>query len=80
MQRIHQAFQPGGKLFSKLDGSSPFRQPGFEKTVRGRSWAIHDGIISEIDDKILDEGWVSPRMYRMVGNLRSVCTFPDATY
>ncbi len=80
MQRIHQAFQPGGKLFQKLDGSTPFRQPGFEKTVRGRSWAIHDGVISEIDDEILDEGWVSPRMYRMVGNPRSVCTFPEAIY
>jgi len=80
MQRIHQAFQPGGKLFQKLDGSSPFRQPGFAQTVRGRSWAIHDGVISEIDDEILDEGWVSPKMYRMVGNPRSVCTFPDAVY
>ncbi len=80
MQRIHQAFQPGGKLFQKLDFSSPFRQPGFEKTVRGRSWAIHDGVVSEIDDEILDEGWYSPKMYLMVGQPRSVATFPDAVY
>ncbi|HSR12258.1 MAG TPA: hypothetical protein VLS90_12515 [Thermodesulfobacteriota bacterium] len=80
MQRIHQAFQPGGKLFQKLDCSSPFRQGGFEKTVRGRSWAIHDGVVSEIDDEILDEGWYSPKMYRMVGQTRQVSTFPDAIY
>ena len=80
MQRIHQAFQPGGKLFQKLDSASPFRQPGFEKTVRGRSWAIHDGVVSEIDDDILEEGWYSPKMYLMVGQPRSVSTFPDAVY
>jgi hypothetical protein len=80
MQRIHQAFQPGGMLFQKLDSLNPFRQPGFEKTIRGRSWAIHDGVISEIDDDVLDEGWSSPKMYLMVGKPRSVCTFPDAVY
>ncbi len=80
MQRIHQAFQPGGKLFQKLDSSNPFRQSGFAKTIRGRSWAIHDGVISEIDDNVLEEGWTSPKMYLMVGKPRSVCTFPDAIY
>ncbi len=43
MVEIDQGFQPGGKLFNRLDGSTPFRQPGMEKTIRGRSWAIHDG-------------------------------------
>jgi len=80
MQRIHQTFQSGGTLFQKLNPSNPFRQPGFEKTVRGRSWAIHDGVISEIDDDILDEGWTSPKMYLLVGKPRPVCTFPDALY
>lgn len=80
MQRIHQAFQQGGKLYQKLDSSTPFRQAGFEKTVRGRSWAIHDGVVSEIDDDLLDEGWYSPKMYLMVGQPRSVSTFPDAVY
>src|SRR4030065_1339496 len=37
MQRIHQAFQPGGQLFQKLDSSNPFRQPDFAKTVRASS-------------------------------------------
>ncbi len=80
MQRIQQAFQPGGALFQKLDGSTPFRQPGFDRTVRGRSWAIHDGVIGEIVDDILEEGWSSPKMYLMVGKSRSVSTFPDAVY
>jgi hypothetical protein len=80
MQRIHQAFQPGGPLAAKLDGSTPFRQPEFANTIRGRSWAIHDGVVSEIDDEILDEGWSSPKMYLMVGKPRQVSTFPDAAY
>jgi hypothetical protein len=80
MQRIHQAFQPRAQLFKKLDSSNPFRQPGAEKTVRGRSWAIHDGVIGEIDDDILDEGWVSPKMYLMIGKPRNVTTFPEAIY
>lgn len=80
MQRIHQAFQPGGKLFQRLDSSSPFRQHGFDRTVRGRSWAIHDGVVGEIDDDVLEEGWYSPKMYLMVGQPRPVSTFPDAAY
>jgi hypothetical protein len=80
MQRIHQSFQPGGALFQKLDGSNPFRQAGFDKTVRGRSWAIHDGVISEIDDEVLEEGWFSPKMYLMVGNPRAISTFSEAAY
>jgi hypothetical protein len=55
METIDREFAPGGKLFKRLDGSTPFRQPGFERSVRGRSWAIHDGI--------LEEPWKSPRMY-----------------
>jgi len=57
-----------------------FRQPGFEKTIRGRSWAIHDGVVSKIDDDILDEGWYSPKMYLLVGQPRTATTFPDAVY
>jgi hypothetical protein len=80
MTRIHQAFQPGGKLFKLLSGATPFRQPGFDKTIRGRSWAIHDGVVSEIDDDVLDEGWYSPKMYLLVGQPRTTTTFPDAVY
>lgn len=80
MKRIHDLFQPGGKLFKKLDGKSPFRRPELAGTIRGRSWAIHDGILSEIEDDLLEEGWISPVMYRMVGNPRGMVTFPDPVY
>jgi len=57
MKRIHDLFQPGEKLFEKLDGSTPFRKPEFAHTVRGRSWAIHDGILTDIDDDLLEDCW-----------------------
>jgi hypothetical protein len=72
MASIHQGFTPGGPLFRRLDGSTPFRQPGIDQTVRGRSWAIHDGI--------LGEPWKAPRMYKLVGKRLQVCTFPGAVY
>ncbi len=55
MQDIDHEFAPGGTLFDRLDASTPFRQPGFERTIKGRSWAIHDGI--------LGHAWQCPRMY-----------------
>ena len=72
MEEIHRGFQPGGELHAKLDGSTPFRRPGAEKTVRGRSWAIHDGI--------LGESWKDVEMYRPVDGPVPVCTFPGWVY
>jgi GNAT superfamily N-acetyltransferase len=72
MERIHREFQPGGALCALLDGSTPFRRPGAERSVRGRSWAIHDGI--------LGEAWQPPRMVKQVGKDAGVCTFPDALW
>ncbi len=72
MGMIHREFQPGGKLCARLDGSTPFRQPGANRTVRGRSWAIHDGI--------LGEPWRAPRMYKRVGKSQGVCTFPGSLW
>jgi hypothetical protein len=69
MERIHQEFQPGGELFQRLDNSTPFRKPGAEKTVRGRSWAIHDGI--------LGEPYTDYHMYKHVGKDAGVSTFPN---
>jgi hypothetical protein len=69
MREIDEGFKPGGTLFNRLDGSSPFRVPGMERTVRGRSWAIHDGI--------LDEPWDEIRIYKMVGEHATIDTFPD---
>jgi len=70
MEWIHQEFGPGGVLRRRLDGSTPFRQPGAARTVRGRSWAIHDGI--------LGEPFTGVRMYKRVGIHAGVCTFPNA--
>jgi hypothetical protein len=72
MLEIDQEFKPGGKLFEKLDGSTPFRQPGMEKTIRGRSWAIHDGI--------MDKPWICPTMIKIIGRKAKDYTFPDAIY
>lgn len=72
MDRIHEAFQPGGTLFRRLDGSTPLRRRGMEGTARGRSWAIQDGI--------LGEPWRLPRMYKRVGIHAGISTFPDAVY
>jgi hypothetical protein len=80
MKRIHELFQPGAELFRRLDNSTPFRKPEFAHTVRGRSWAIHDGILAGSDDELLEEGWGSPVMYRMVDKPRSMITFPEPRY
>jgi hypothetical protein len=80
MKRIHEAFQPGGPLLEKMDRSTPFRDPDLAQTVRGRSWAIHDGILEGIDDDLIGGGWESPTMYRMVGKPRGMITFPDPVY
>ncbi len=71
MEEIHAGFQPGGELHARLDGSTPFRLPGMEKTVRGRAWAIHDGI--------LGEPWRGIEMYR-AREPANVCTFPGWVY
>jgi len=80
MKRINELFEPGGELQKRMDGSTPFRQPGMEKTIRGRTWALHDGILDEIEDEILDEPWHSPEMYLMIDKPRDLLTFPDGEW
>jgi hypothetical protein len=75
MDTIHEEFQPGGELHRALDGSTPFRQPDQWGTVRGRAWAIHDGILAAIDKR-----WDDLRMIKQVGRHAGVNTFPDAKY
>ena len=75
MDTIHKEFQPGGELYKALDGSTPFRQPDQWQTVRGRAWAIHDGILQVIDKK-----WDDLKMIKQVGRHAGVNTFPDAEY
>jgi hypothetical protein len=72
MEWIHREFTPGGLLCRRLDGSTPFRQPGAEETVRGRSWAIHDGIMGMPYEGI--------KMYKQVGVHAGVITFPNAAW
>ena len=72
MEWIHREFLPGGLLYRRLDGSTPFRQPGAQETVRGRSWAIHDGIMGMPYEGI--------KMYKQVGIHAGVITFPNALW
>ena len=75
MDEIHREFQPGGKLHAALDGSTHFRRPEQWRSVRGRAWAIHDGILEEIDAH-----WDNLRMIKRVGLHAEVNTFPGAVY
>lgn len=75
MDQIHSEFQPGGKLYQALDGSTPFRDREQWYTVRGRAWAIHDNILEVIDKK-----WDNVRMVKQVGRHAGVETFPGACY
>ncbi len=75
MDDIQREFQPGGKLHAALDGSTPFRSPDAWQTVRGRAWAIHDGILEAIGER-----WRDLRMIKVVGKHAGVETFPGAKY
>jgi hypothetical protein len=72
MEEIHAGFQADGPYAGRLDGSTPFRRQAFADTIRGRSWAIHDGI--------LGAAWSGVKMYRVPGVPAGVSTFPGATY
>ena len=75
MDIIHKEFQPGGELYKALDSSTPFRQPDQWNTVRGRAWAIHDGILD-----VIGRNWDDLRMIKQIGRYAGVNTFPDAKY
>jgi len=72
MDAIHAGFTPGGPLASGLDGSSPLRSPEAHATVRGRSWALHDGVSPG--------AWAGVKMYRAPGRHAGVSTFPGGLY
>jgi len=75
MDEIDQEFQPGGRLHQALDGSTPFRQPDQWRTVRGRAWAIHDGILDAVGAT-----WDGLRMIKQVGRHAGVETFRGVVY
>jgi len=76
MDEIHAEFLEGGTLHRRLDDSTPFRRRGLEASVRGRSWAIHDGVLTGP----LAGGWSGVKMYRVPGRRSAVATFPDGPY
>ena len=67
MEEIDRGFASGGRLTARLDGSTPFRMPGMERSIHGRSWAIHDGI--------MDGPWEGVSIYKLVGVDAAVNTF-----
>jgi hypothetical protein len=72
MQRIHEGFLPGGNLYRLLDNRSPFRQPWMHASIRGRSWAIHDGILGSPFSDVT--------IYKRVGIQAHEDTFPGAEW
>ena len=72
MEWIQKEFAPGGVLSNRLDGTTPFRAPRAAKSVRGRSWAIHDGIMGE--------PYRDVKMYKRVGIHAGIVTFPHAAW
>lgn len=75
MDDIQREFQTGGVLYQSLDDKSAFRKPEQAHTVRGRAWAIHDGILD-----VLDVHWDKIRMVKQIGRQAGVETFPQAVY
>jgi hypothetical protein len=75
MQDIDKEFQPGGCLHAALDGSTPFRQPEQWRTVRGRAWAVHDGVL-----EVMGQTWNNLRMVKQVGRMAGVETAVGVVY
>lgn len=72
MVEIDHEFRPGGEFYAKLTDDNVFRKIDAWKTVRGRAWAIHDGI--------LGHPFTGFQMYKRVGTDAGVNTFPDAIW
>lgn len=69
---INEVLRPGGEFYDRFDSSTPFRQPDMWRSIRGRSWAIHDGILGEPFGDI--------RMYKRVGHHAGLNTFADGVW
>src|SRR5215472_286122 len=72
MEDINACFGEHGAFLPSLDGSSAFRQPGAAATVRGRSWALHDGVGGS--------AWGGVKMYKAAGRHAGMDTFPGGQY
>jgi len=75
MDDTQREFQSGGALHQCLDDGSIFRKRDQASTVRGRAWAIHDGILDALDLR-----WDKIRMVKQIGRQAGVETFPKALY
>ena len=75
MDEIHVEFQPEGRLYRELDESTPFRAQDHWNSVRGRAWAIHDGVLEAINTR-----WDGLRMIKQVGRHAGADTFPGGKY
>jgi hypothetical protein len=73
MDEIHEGFHDQGPLARALDGTSPFRAHGAQRRVRGRSWALHDGVSGAL--------WgAGVKMYKAAGRHAGIDTFPGGVY
>lgn len=72
MARIHEEFQPDGELHRQLTPEKVFRSPDAWNSVRGRSWAIHDGI--------LGHPFTGFQMYKRIGIHAGINTFANANW
>lgn len=72
MESIHAGFKDGGELHAALDGSTPFRKPEFADSIRGRSWALHDGVMGK--------PYTNVTMYKVIDDEANIATFPQAKW
>jgi acetoin utilization protein AcuC len=72
MNEIQAGFGKGGDLLKKLDDSNPFRSSKAAKSIRLRSWAIHDGI--------LGDPFTNVTMYKRVRVSANISTTPGCEW
>jgi hypothetical protein len=72
MEAYHAGFSEGGEYASLLNESNPFRRPEAYNSIRLRSWAIHDGILSE--------PFTNVTMYKRIGKFAGVNTTPGCDW
>lgn len=69
MEQIEAGFESGGYLSERLDGTNPFRMPHAARSIRLRSWALHDGI--------MESPFTGVTMYKVVGKNAQIRTCSD---
>lgn len=72
MKDINQKFQADGEYYQRLDDNNPFRHSNAWQSIRGRSWAIHDGI--------LGHPFTGFQMYKHIGQQAQINTLSHATW